>query len=57
MVATVAAAGSEPTPAAAAPEPVKCVDCYGEACHVVYGPGAMSCELTEFGCVPVGDCG
>jgi hypothetical protein len=39
------------------PEPVKCLDCIGGACHAVYGPGFHSCFTTEVGCFCEGDCG
>jgi hypothetical protein len=39
------------------PEPVKCVQCVGNQCHAVYGPGSQYCVLSDGGCNEVGDCG
>ncbi len=53
----LAAVGGSPAIAAAEVPMVKCKDCEGQACHDVYGAGALNCIQTDLGCVAWDDCG
>jgi len=55
-VAAILAAGG-PVADAAASDVLKCVDCEGQTCHVVYGPASRNCLALPEGCMSWEDCG
>lgn len=52
----ILASGAGRPPPIPEPKPLKCVQCEGNQCHAVYGPGSQYCIVTEGGCFEDGGC-